>query len=1194
MKKALKTAVVVGVSVGLTLSPWSMTMSEAGTVTTSQPRPQVVIAIGNSQSMDGDLSGAIMTGSGNLSSGLTSLYKSSSPVNYSVPSGFTPPMTPSQTASAPYTYNNNGTLVDNGASRLNVAKAGLSSVLNKYLPSMDFALEDYSTSGTSLYTTWVYYMSPSGGFTFANSLPTHGFTSYSAYQSFVAANPNASPAPTRWVNNPCYQYGSASSSVKSYCSSIANSGLYGSSASTAASTLSSNLYMQIGASSDDPNINDVLYSSGQPGLFVDYGGAYAAYNYSTYLGPITSTNTPYTYFNLGNYNDGVVSVGYNKSAPSANKVTGPTNAGYVPYTDQVVYAERGFGYYVQSLNATSGNQVVSMTNLGTNPSTSAVNTALTPFTTALKPETNNSSSSEIKALAYQSPTAGLVQGAGNVLSNLIASCAGQYVILVTDGLPTMDLNGKNWPPLGSAAGQGYGVNAAFYGIAGNSNYGINDDSNNLPSGQTQGALDAANTNDQALIDTITAIQALNKKGIKTYVVGLGAGVDANANPAAYAALNAMAIAGGTGQEYPANNVTAFNSALGSIAAQIFSSTAISAPVAPSILQAGSLVYTATSSNTPGSIAGHIQAYQTVAAPTSSASAPIGTPTGPAQWDAGDTTHMSASARQAALLTTTATAYGSGPGSGDIDTLQNVGGNSTSANYNPSSFALSATTCVPNLNTLLAYTFDPSFNSAGDTTNTSALGFPAGVPGCSYLAGRQLNWMLGSLSANDQSHYLGAPSNSNDVSIGGYGTFANSNKGRENLLTFTSNDGFLYAVDAKTGNLVWGWMPQVFLPSLQNFTQFETQQPFDGGYTLTDAVNTASSPQASNWATYVVGTAQGGAYHYALKLSSNTSSSSTAAPAPVAQTWGITVPGGSSPQMQTPLIVNIGGMQYAVFVVNTTTGSGSSAITTSTLYEVNVATGQAASGSTLSAALSMGSNVYVTSALNFDANSKTLWMGDNQGGIWALNLSGTASLDASLLQNYGATSPAAAINYLGYAVVSGVPYVWAASQSQISVFQLSGASSRIVWASSNQTGSKYVNGSLQSVSSNVVMPLQANGQISATPAIIAGVLVVPVYVPPDATSCGLGNGYDDLFDLPSGGLPKLPITFKNMAVTNGVLNLGPGVPLSPSSYASSSGSFFFTGTNASTDSSSGNGNPTGFGAGGINYTVRNPPIAWRQY
>ena len=56
-------------------------------------RPQIVFALGNSQSMDGTLSGAIMTGSGMLDSdtSLKSLSASSSPVNYAVPAGFVPP-----------------------------------------------------------------------------------------------------------------------------------------------------------------------------------------------------------------------------------------------------------------------------------------------------------------------------------------------------------------------------------------------------------------------------------------------------------------------------------------------------------------------------------------------------------------------------------------------------------------------------------------------------------------------------------------------------------------------------------------------------------------------------------------------------------------------------------------------------------------------------------------------------------------------------------------------------------------------------------------------------------------------------------------------------------------------------------------------------------------------------------------------
>lgn len=1170
MNKHSRSAISLTASLALLLSPLATPPSAAQT-TSALDRPQIVIAIGNSQSMDGDLSGAIMTGSGQLSTDLTSLNKSSSPVNYSVPSGFTPPMTPTQTASAPYTYNNGGTLVDNGASRLNVAKVGLSSTLSKYLPSMDFALADYSTVGTNLSTTWVYYMSPSGGFTFANSLPTNGFTSYAAYQNAVTTNPSAAPAPTRWVNNPCYQYGSASSSVKSYCASLSKSGLYGSTTSTAASKLSGNKYMQIGASSDDPNVNDVLYSSDLPGLFVAYSGPHPA--------------TPYPpNFSLNDYENGSIKITYNNSSPDFGYFwTNPTNAGYAPYSPQVVYAQRGFGYYVQNLSATTGTTVVPMTNLGTNPSSTAVNSAMTPFTTALQPETNDSSSSEIKALAYQSPTAGLVQGAGNILKNLTASCAGQYVILVTDGLPTMDLNQNNWPPLGSAAGQGYGVNAAFYGVAGNANYGINDDSGNVPSGESTGGLDTSNTNDQALIDTISAIKALNQKGIKTYVIGLGAGVDSTANPAAYYALNAMAIAGGTVQEYPANNVQAFNSALGTIASQIYSTIAISAPVAPTRLQGGSLIYTASSNNSPGAIAGHIQAYQTVAAPTSSASAPLGTATGSALWDVGDPQYglMTAANRQANLYSTVSANTGT-PRS--VATLAQMGASSGTYSDTGAFNLTTPSPAVPNIQTILYYTWDPSYNTAGDTTSPA---YPAGPSGYSYLAGRQLNWMLGSLSPNDHVQYFGPPANANLLGIGGYVNFARAESGRQKLLLFTSNDGFLYAVDSLTGKLAWGWTPREFAGQLQNYQTLQSLQLFDGAFTTTDAVDTTSSPAASNWASYVVGTAGGGAYHYAIKLTDNLSTSPPS-PTPTKQTWGLSTPGGTSPQMQAPIIVTVNGAQYAVFVVNTTTGTGTSAVTSSTLYEVNVATGQPASGSTLSSKLSLGTGVSVSSALNYVSTTGVLWFGDTKGQVWNMNLTGTAPSDTAGLQIVAATNPGAAINYVGYTEQGGLPYFWAATQSAITVFAPSSGSAPIAWMSSN-TGSYVTSSSGTLQPSSSVMALQSGGVITSAPLATNGVLSVAVYEPPSgANVCGTGEGYLDLFDLTSGKLPKTPIYYKGVLVTNGIIDLGGGSPLAQSSSTSSAGSMIYVSTDKVPNPVM---PPTPIS---IPSATMNKPVLWRQY
>ncbi|WP_338011237.1 pilus assembly protein [Legionella worsleiensis] len=456
---------------------------------------QVFIAIGNSQSMDGNLSGAIMTGSGSLASSLSTLGNSSSPLKYSVPSGFTPPIQAADASGqAPYTVNQSGVLVDNSPSRLNVAKQGVEAILENYLPTTDFALGVYSTSSVQAYNTWVYYMSP-------------GTNNFSFTNTQVAGN--------RYVVNPCYNYGSASSTIASNCTSIAS--FFGT------TLVSSSQYMQIGASSDDPEISDVLYSSGSlAGVFL------------TYTGPTPASPFPPN-FSISNYNSGNILLSYSKSLPNIGSfATGPTNAGFVPFSKQVIYARRGFGYYGNQ-SATTGNVLVPMTSAGSVPTTTSVANALNAFLPYLKPETNSASTTEIKASAVQSPIAGLLTRANSYLTALGTTsgngCPQQkFVILISDGLPTLDLSGKRWPPLGSAAAAGYGVSATF---------------------NADGSLNT--TNNQALTDAINTIKTLKNNGIKTYVIGLGAGVDPTINSQAAATLTAMAVAGGTENYFPATN-----------------------------------------------------------------------------------------------------------------------------------------------------------------------------------------------------------------------------------------------------------------------------------------------------------------------------------------------------------------------------------------------------------------------------------------------------------------------------------------------------------------------------------------------------------------------------------------------------------------------------------------------------------------
>src|SRR6185437_5740328 len=130
--------------------------------------------------------------------------------------------------------------------------------------------------------------------------------------------------------------------------------------------------MIIGSSSDDPDVNDVLY----------WGGTAACI---TYGGPSRANPYPPNY-SLGNYETGSVFESYTSATTggSGARTTGPTNAGFVPYAPQVMYAARGFGYYT-SQAANTGNVVVGMQSSGAAPTPASVAAAIATFTPYLKP-----------------------------------------------------------------------------------------------------------------------------------------------------------------------------------------------------------------------------------------------------------------------------------------------------------------------------------------------------------------------------------------------------------------------------------------------------------------------------------------------------------------------------------------------------------------------------------------------------------------------------------------------------------------------------------------------------------------------------------------------------------------------------------------------------------------------------------------
>ncbi|EQD40284.1 type IV fimbrial biogenesis PilY1-related protein, partial [mine drainage metagenome] len=88
-------------------------------------------------------------------------------------------------------------------------------------------------------------------------------------------------------------------------------------------------------------------------------------------------------FSLSDYNNGNILVKYYSVVPyfgNGQFGTSPTNAGYVPYSPQVMYARRGFGYS-GSQSASTGNLVVPMTSAGQAPTASSVAAAIGQFST---------------------------------------------------------------------------------------------------------------------------------------------------------------------------------------------------------------------------------------------------------------------------------------------------------------------------------------------------------------------------------------------------------------------------------------------------------------------------------------------------------------------------------------------------------------------------------------------------------------------------------------------------------------------------------------------------------------------------------------------------------------------------------------------------------------------------------------------
>ena len=638
--------------------------------------------------------------------------------------------------------------------------------------------------------------------------------------------------------------------------------------------------------------------------------------------------------------------------------------------------------------------------------------------------------------------AGLLNGANTYLTGLSNKSCTQAVVLVTDGLPTRDLAGKNWPPLGSIAAVNYGVTATF---------------------NADGSL--ASTNNQALTDTIAALTSLRNAGIKTHIIGLGAGVVNAANPVAAQTLRAMAIAGGTTNFFPATDPATLTTAFNTIVDGIYRESSIAAPIVPISVKSGNQFEISLTSD-PFPRAGFAKAYAVDAN-----AVPAATPS----WDAAAL--MTTALRTPALLSTTTT--------NTITTLGNI---------DAAAFNLTATTCIPDVATIVAYTLDPSYSA---------------ISGCSYLGDRKSGWFLGSFSTQSVGKYVGAASSAALSTTTGFSSYAGNVAARPAMIMFSNNDGFIYAVNPTTGALLWAWAPRSALAQFQNYATYQTMGLLDGNFAVVDAQDSGGT-----WASYLVGSARSGAEHYSLKLNNSG--------VPTNQIYSINVASGTSPGdkagvtgatplHQKPQFVYIGGKTYAVFVVN----SGS----TSTLYQVNVANASDQSSAALPFTLS--------SAIYVDPERRRLWAGSAAGGVWMTTLTASSSADVARMAQVGSTinpannsSAVTPILYVGYNEVNGAPYFYAVNASQITVYGIGASGYTPLWATTTTSAYRYAGGSF--VATQNAPALIANSIVSDSIRVDGVKLVLPLFVPPSG-GCGTGTAYYQFISLADGTTLSATVT-----------------------------------------------------------------------
>lgn len=746
-------------------------------------------------------------------------------------------------------------------------------------------------------------------------------------------------------------------------------------------------FVTYGVSSDDPMILDVLYTAGiYPSIwgFSPPGSAdgSSVFNmYFTHAGELGSAWAPAEFANF--WFTGVFS---------------PTDAGFISSTPQVtrqLHLPRGWGF--RSTITGGGKLWV--------PVTAGSVEHDADLALRLANEKIDQNSNEIKNAAMYTPLAGTLDSAKNYFSGLpdwkstvqysspiSAWCQKNFVLLVTDGLPTGNKSGGLYTS-GQRTDSCSAWDAGANKCTGSWTFGV-------ASSETLSAVDLLRSVDYSGCDGCSSFD------VQTYVVAMGETV---ANARAVAVMNEMAKHGGTDQAFFAADEDSMRNAIAAAARNAEAKTGAAAAVAVSnaIVTKDTLSFQSTFYS--GNWTGDLKAY--------ALDAETGAQREPALWSAQEQLDkLAASERKIASY------------NGSDRGVRFLSADGTGTTLSAEQQALVGANDGAGIVNYIR----------GDRSGETATAGTA-------QKYRQRTTVLGDI-VNAEPVVLVAPAaDYSETTNPGYAAFKASRKSRPTLVLQGANDGMLHAFKAAKdvgdggSSELWAYVPSLLLPTLANLsrlTDFAHKYYVDGTPTVADVdfdrTGGATGSGEPDWRTILVGgLGKGGRGYYALDVSNG----APADEAGVAATVLWEFPNSSTPPQVVanlgysfgkPVIAKVGDQGWVALVTSGYNNTNTITVTvegTSTnytgdggghLFVLNAKTGAlikdipTGSGSTAAPSGLASFSGYLESA-SVDNTVSQVYAGDLDGKVWRFDLRGApddwkVSQLAALVDDAGNAQP----------------------------------------------------------------------------------------------------------------------------------------------------------------------------------------------